>query len=93
MSQTRNYIMELELLDGDDSLIYLEADGKPVKRFFAIVAIGEHGAGIVDNCYRTLDAAKASWPDAIAPRPYCLSREVIDSNYTIPGRKAHARLR
>jgi len=39
MSETKNYIMELELLDGCDSLVYLEADGKPVKRFFASAGV------------------------------------------------------
>jgi hypothetical protein len=83
--ETKNYIVEIERLDGDDTTIYLEADGETVNHLFAIVAIAERGACIVDNCYRSIGEAQKSWPDAIIPKPKHLTPIAIDSHFTVEG--------
>jgi len=67
------YILALDSLDGDDSVIYLEADGVSTDSLFCIISVGPNGAGIIDNGYRSLNEARAAWPDAIAPTAANLS--------------------
>lgn len=86
-----NYIVEISKVLGDDTTLYLEADGEPIDSLFAIVSI-EHGASIVDNGYRSIEEAKSCWPDAIPPRPYHLTPEAIASNFTIAGKEPDKKL-
>ncbi len=91
MGETRTYIIEIPQVLGDETMIFLEADGDAVKSPFAIVEISDGGASIVDNCYRTVGEAQSAWPEAIAPKPYHLTPSAIEQNCTIdseiPNRK------
>jgi len=92
MRETKMYIVEIPQVLGDETTIYLETNGYAVKSLFAIVAISDGGASIVDKCYRTIDEAQSAWPEAIAPKPYHLTMSAIEQNCTIdseiPNRKA-----
>lgn len=87
----RRYIVEIPQVNGDETTIYLETNGYPVKSLFVIVAISDGGASVVDNCYRTIDEAQSAWPEAIAPKPYHLTVTATEQNCTvdskIPNRK------
>ena len=87
----KTYIVEIPQVNGDETTIYLAANGYPVKSLFAIVAISDGGASVVDNCYRTIDEAQSAWPEAIAPKPYHLTTTAIEQNCMInsdiPNRK------
>lgn len=80
-----HYIVEISRLDGDDTTIYLEADSESVECLFAVVAI-ENGASIVDNGYRSIEEAKAAWPEAIPPKPYHLTPPAVAENCTVEGK-------
>ena len=86
--ETKNYIVEISRVEGDETSIYLDDKDGPVDYLFAIVSIAERGACILDNCYRTIDEAQLMWPNAIAPKPYRLTPIAIDRNRTIVGRKS-----
>jgi hypothetical protein len=90
--ETKNYIVEFNSLAGDDTTIYLEADGESVNHLFAVISIAERGACVVDNCYRSIAEAQAAWPDAIPPKPYHLTGNAIDQNYTLEGGSHELRL-
>ena len=77
------YIVEIPQVLGDETTIYLEADGYAVKSLFAIVEISDGGGSIVDNCYLTIGEAQSAWPEAIAPKPYHLTTSAIEQNRTI----------
>jgi hypothetical protein len=79
----KNYILALESLNGDESTIYLEADGVSTDSLFCIVSVGSDGASIVDNGYRSLSEVRAAWPDAIVPRPANLSASAAAASFTI----------
>jgi hypothetical protein len=83
MRETKTYIVEIPQVLGDETTIYLEADGYAVKSLFAIVEISDGGASIVDNCYRTIVEARVAWPEAIAPKPYQLTTSAIEQNCTV----------
>jgi hypothetical protein len=83
---TKTYIVEISKVDGDDTTVYLEADGRSVNSLFAVIGIAECGACIVDTCYRSIAEAQVAWPEAIAPTPYNLTPEAIASNFTIEGK-------
>ena len=85
MRETKTYIVEISQVLGEETTIYLEADGYAIKSLFAIVEISDGGASIVDNCYRTIGEAQRAWPEAIAPKPYHLTPSAIEQNCTIPG--------
>jgi hypothetical protein len=82
----KNYIVEISRVNGDESTIYLEADGESVDSLFAVIGIAECGACIVDTCYRSIAEAQVAWPEAIAPTPYNLTPEAIATNCTIEGK-------
>jgi len=63
----QTYILELEELIGDDTLILLQADNERVKSLFCVVMVGDEGASIIDNGYRCLEEIKATWPEALPP--------------------------
>ena len=84
--EAKNYIVEIQQVNGDDTTIYLESEGEPVNHLFAIVSIAERGAGIVDNCYRTIGEAQKAWPDAIVPKPHNLTPIAINEQFTLEGR-------
>jgi hypothetical protein len=83
---TKPYIVEIGKVAGDDTTIYLEADGESVDHLFAVIVIAERGACVVDNCYRSIAEAQSAWPDAIPPTPYCLTEDAINQNFTIERR-------
>lgn len=83
--EATTYIVEVGKVQGDDTIIYLESDGEPVDYLFAIISIAERGACVVDTCYRSVAEAQAAWPEAVPPKPYHLTPEAIDGNYTIAG--------
>jgi hypothetical protein len=86
MNEKKMYIVEIAQVNGDETTIYLETNGYPVKSLFAILAISDGGASIVDNCYRRIDEAQSAWPEAIAPKPYHLTTTAIEQNCTIDSR-------
>jgi hypothetical protein len=85
MSETKTYVVEISQVLGDETTIYLEADGDAVKSLFAIVEISDSGASVVDNCYRTIGEAQRAWPEAIAPKPYHVTPSAIEQNCTVDG--------
>ena len=87
------YIVEIPRVLGEETTIYLEADGYDVKSLFAIVEISDGGASIVDNCYRTIVEAQAAWPEAIAPKPYHLTTSAIEQNCTVDSQIPHRKLK
>lgn len=86
MGEMKMYIVEIPQVLGDETTIYLEANGSAVESLFAIVEISDGGASIVDNCYRTINEAQNAWPEAIVPKPYHLASSAIEHNCTIVGR-------
>jgi hypothetical protein len=90
--ETNNYIVEIGKVDGEDTTIYLEANGESVDYLFAVISIAERGACVVDTCYRSVAEAQASWPEAIPPKPYHLTPEAINETYTIRGETPARRL-
>jgi hypothetical protein len=46
MGETKTYIIEIPQVLGDETTIYLEADGNAVKSLFAIVEVSDGGASI-----------------------------------------------
>lgn len=92
MSETKTYIVEIPQLLGDDTTIYLEADGDAVKSLFAVLAVSADGASIVDNGYRSIEEAYQSWPEAIRPTPYRLTPNAIEQNCTIRGEGPNQKL-
>jgi hypothetical protein len=78
-----NYIIELEALDGEETVIHLEADGESVPRLWAVVRADAGGAGIVDNGYRSLAEARAAWPEAVAPGAAALTPDAADQSYVV----------
>lgn len=93
MYDRKTYIFEIPQVPGDETTIYLEADGRAVKSLFAIVEISHGGASIVDNCYRTINEAQSAWPEAIAPKPYHLTTSAIEQNCTIDNEIPNPELR
>ena len=93
MGGTKMYIVEIPQVLGDETTIYLEADGYAVKSLFAIVEISDGGASIVDNCYRTIGEAHRAWPEAIAPKPYHLTTSAIEQNCTVDSEIPHRKLK
>lgn len=79
-------------VDGDKATIYLEADGSAVRSLYAIVEISDGGASIVDNCCRTISEEQSAWPEAIPPKPYHLTPNVVDQNCTIDGENPSRKL-
>jgi hypothetical protein len=61
------YIVAIESVEGDETIISLEADGEMVYCLYAVVKVTPKRAVIVDNCYRSAAEAKAAWPDAVSP--------------------------
>jgi hypothetical protein len=90
MAQTKYYILALERLDGEDTMIYLEADGVATGSLFCVVSIGPHGAGIIDNGYRSLSEVRAAWPEAIVPSASTMSSRVRAANFTIDAESSRA---
>lgn len=93
MGDTKMYIVEIPHIQGDETTVYLEANGCAVKSLFAIVEISAGGASIVDNCYRTINEAQSAWPEAIPPKPYHLTPNAVDENCTIAGETPRRKLR
>jgi hypothetical protein len=91
MDQPKTYIVEIPQVLGDETTIYLEADGEAVKSLFAVVAVSD-GASIVDNCYRSIGEAQEAWPKATPPKPYHLTPSAIEKNCTIRGEQPKRRL-
>ena len=83
--ETKNYIVEIGAVAGDDTTIYLVSENESVEYLFAIVSVAERGACIVDNCYRSIAEAQEAWPNAIPPKPRHLTPIAIDSHHTIEG--------
>lgn len=61
------YILELKELCGEDVDIQLMNEGEPVDTLYCIISVGENGAHIVDNGYRSIKEAQDAWPEAQAP--------------------------
>ena len=93
MNEKKTYIVEIPQVLRDETTIYLEAKGYAVKSLFAIVAISDGGASIVDNCYSTIDEAQSAWPEAITPKPYHLTATAIEQNCTIDSRNPNQKLK
>lgn len=90
--EAKSYIVEISVIDGDETLVYLEADGQPVESLYAVVAIAERGACIIDNCYRSIGEAQKAWPEAIPPTPQSLTPSAIAKHFTISGRVADKKI-
>jgi hypothetical protein len=93
MDENKKYILEMPQVLSEETTIYLEADGRPVKSLFAVVEFSDGGASIVDNCYRTISEAQRAWPEAIAPNPYHLTPSAIEKNCTIRGETSNQKLK
>jgi hypothetical protein len=81
----KTYIVEISSLNGDETTIFLEADGNPVDSLYAVIGIGDRGAGILDTGYRSIREAQDAWPDAVPPTPWHLTPGAIDDNFTMDG--------
>jgi hypothetical protein len=60
MDKTKTYIVEIPQVLGDETTIYLEANGDAVKSLYAIVEISDGGASIVDSCYRSISESQSA---------------------------------
>ena len=83
MARKKYYILALESLDGEDCMIYLEADGVATEFLFCVVLIGPEGAEIIDSGYRSLNEARSAWPEAVVPRASTMAPRVGAANFTI----------
>jgi hypothetical protein len=92
MDKPKTYIVEMSQVFGDETMIYLESEGRAVKSLFAILEISDGGASIIDNCYRTIGEAQRAWPEAIPPKPYHLTPTAVEENCTIDGRVSSPKL-
>jgi hypothetical protein len=79
----RLYIVALETVHSDDTTIFFEADGRLVDCLYAIVQVTPKGAGIVDNCYRSVAEALAAWPDAISPEAPTIEGDCFGDNHPL----------
>ncbi len=58
-----HYIVQLVPYEGEDTALWVEGGDT----LFCIVTVSEEGAAIVDNGYRSVEEAKAAWPEAKEP--------------------------
>lgn len=79
----RLYIVALESVNSEDTTIFFEADGRLVDCLYAIIQVTPKGAGIVDNCYRSVAEALAAWPDAISPEAPTIDGECFGDNHPL----------
>jgi hypothetical protein len=73
----KTYIVEIVGYEGKDTGITIDGDfedtendiysGESLDRLYAIVQVDDHGASIVDNGYRSVAEAHATWPEALEP--------------------------
>jgi hypothetical protein len=65
----KRYIVPIEQMEGEDVQIYVTVGSDPNATAYAVLAVDELGASIVDNGYSSIEEARESWPEAIAPNP------------------------
>jgi hypothetical protein len=75
----KHYILAVEPLDGEEVQITITCGWQTDVTVYAVIAVDERGAGIVDSGYRSIYEAQQAWPEAIPPSPaVCLTPSEAD---------------
>ena len=74
MGRNRYYILKIDSFTGKDVTRdqneILDEEGwnvQEVSALYAIIRVGDDGAKIIDDGYRSLEEVQESWPKAVSP--------------------------